>query len=70
MPMFPRRRPILVFLAKPEPDTGEGNPPSLLRLPDGRLCLIYGSRRQPLGIYARLSQRPGQDLGGRDHAAR
>ena len=43
------------FLSTPEPDTGEGNPPSLLRLPDNRLCLIYGSRRQPFGIYARLS---------------
>jgi BNR repeat-like domain len=43
------------LLSTPEPDTGEGNPPSLLRLADGRLCLIYGLRRQPLGIYARTS---------------
>jgi hypothetical protein len=43
------------FLSTPEPDTGEGNPPSLLRLPDGRLCLIYGVRARPYGIRARLS---------------
>jgi hypothetical protein len=43
------------FLSTAVPDTGEGNPPSLLRLPDGRLCLIYGLRMNPLGIYARLS---------------
>ena len=64
------------FLSTPEPDTGEGNPPSLLRLPDNRLCLIYGSRRQPFGIYARLSSDQGKtwgdaialrdDAGGRD----
>jgi BNR repeat-like domain len=64
------------FLATPEPDTGEGNPPSLLRLPDNRLCLIYGSRREPFGVYARLSPDHGKtwsraitlrdDAGGRD----
>lgn len=43
------------YLSTPEPDTGEGNPPSLLRLPDGRLCLIYGVRVRPFGIRARLS---------------
>ena len=64
------------FLSKPEPDTGEGNPPSLLRLPDGRLSLIYGKHDRPFGIYARLSSDNGktwseplplrQDGGGRD----
>ena len=48
------------FLATPEPDTGEGNPPSLLRLPDGRLCLIYGVRARPYGIRARLSDDGGK----------
>jgi hypothetical protein len=43
------------FLSVPEPDTGEGNPPSLVRLPDGRLCLIYGVRARPFGIRARFS---------------
>jgi hypothetical protein len=39
----------------PEPETGEGNPPSLVTLPDGRLCLTYGVRARPFGIRARLS---------------
>jgi hypothetical protein len=43
------------LLSTPEPDTGEGNPPSLLRLPDGRLALVYGVRARPYGIRARLS---------------
>lgn len=39
-------------------DTGEfgGNPPMLLKLRDGRLCLTYGYRAQPYGIRARLSR--------------
>jgi hypothetical protein len=39
-------------------DTGEfgGNPPMLLKLLDGRLCLTYGYRAQPYGIRARLSR--------------
>lgn len=49
--------------AVPEPDTGEGNPPSLVPLPDGRLCLIYGVRRQPYGIHARLSTDQGATWG-------
>ena len=28
----------------PAPDLGEGNPASLIRLADGRLCLAYGHR--------------------------
>jgi hypothetical protein len=64
------------FLASPEPDAGEGNPPSLLRLAAGRLCLIYGFRAPPFGIRARLSSNLGrtwsdaiplrEDGGGRD----
>jgi hypothetical protein len=64
------------FLSTVEPDTGEGNPPSLLQLAGGRLCLIYGVRRQPFGIYARISSDQGKtwgdaitlrdDAGGRD----
>jgi hypothetical protein len=48
------------FLSTPEPDTGEGNPPSLLRLADGRLSLIYGRRTLPYGILARLSNDQGK----------
>jgi hypothetical protein len=52
------------FLSTPEPDTGEGNPPSLLTLPDGRLCLIYGVRAKPYVIRARLSADRGKSWGG------
>jgi len=48
------------FLANPEPDTGEGNPPSLVRLTDGRLALIHGYRARPFGIHARLSSDRGK----------
>jgi BNR repeat-like domain len=51
------------FLSTPAPDTGEGNPPSLLRLPDGRLCVIYGVRARPCGIHARLSRDGGKTWG-------
>jgi len=43
------------YLNRPAPDLGEGNPPALLRLRDGRLCLIYGVRKAPFRIEARLS---------------
>jgi hypothetical protein len=43
-------------VARPVPDTGRGgNPPALLLLEDGRLCLTYGYRAAPYGIRARLS---------------
>jgi hypothetical protein len=51
------------LLSTPEPDTGEGNPPSLVRLPDGRLCLTYGVRARPFGIRARLSRDQGKTWG-------
>jgi hypothetical protein len=64
------------FLSRPEPDAGEGNPPSLVTLRDGRLCLIYGYRAKPFGIRTRLSSDQGttwtppiilrDDGGGRD----
>jgi hypothetical protein len=42
---------------RPVPDAGgtSGNPPHLIRLRDGRLCLTYGYRSPPFGIRARLS---------------
>jgi hypothetical protein len=52
------------WLSIPEPDTGEGNPPSLVRLADGRLCLIYGVRARPFGIRARLSGDGGRSWSG------
>ena len=49
----------------PEPvdSCGEGNPPSLIRLRDGRLCLTYGYRAAPFSIRARLSGDDGRSWG-------
>lgn len=64
------------FLSRPVADTGEGNPPALLKLPDGRLSLIYCVRKAPFKLEARLSSDNGRtwsepvtlrdDIGGRD----
>ncbi len=43
------------LLNPPVDDLGEGNPPSLLQLKDGRLCLTYGVRAEPYRIAAKLS---------------
>ena len=40
-----------------------GNPPALVRLTDGRLCLTYGFRRKPCGIRAKLSSDEGRTWG-------
>ena len=40
-----------------------GNPPSLIRLHDGRLCLTYGYRDTPFGIRAKLSANEGASWG-------
>jgi hypothetical protein len=46
------RRPVL--------HTGMGgNPPTLAKLQDGRLCLTYGYRAEPYGIRAKLSANDG-----------
>jgi hypothetical protein len=47
----------------PVPDTGEGNPPSMILLADGRLCLTYGYRAAPFGIRAKLSDNGGRSWG-------
>jgi hypothetical protein len=47
-------------LNRPAPDLGEGNPPALLRLRDGRLALIYGVRKPPFRMEARLSSDDGK----------
>lgn len=64
------------LLSQPVTDTGEGNPPSLIRLADGRLCLTYGFRAAPYGMRGKLSSDGGRtwgdditlraDAGGRD----
>jgi len=47
----------------PVADTGEGNPPSLIRLADGRLSLSYGYRAKPFQMRARLSSDGGHSWG-------
>lgn len=42
------------------PDTGRGNPPSLVRLDDGRLVVTFGYRAEPYGIRARVSTDEGR----------
>jgi hypothetical protein len=42
------------------PSTGSGNPPSLVKLKDGRLVVTYGYRAEPFGIRARISKDEGQ----------
>jgi hypothetical protein len=48
------------FLSTPVPDTGEGNPASLLKLPDGRLVIVYAVRTDPKQIQARISHDNGK----------
>ncbi|MDA1274085.1 MAG: sialidase family protein [Verrucomicrobia bacterium] len=47
----------------PAPDLGEGNPSSMIRLKDGRVCLTYGFRAQPYAVRARLSNDGGRTWG-------
>jgi Neuraminidase (sialidase) len=47
-------------LDDPVSDTGEGNPPALVKLRDGRICLIYGYRAKPFSIRAKLSNDNGR----------
>lgn len=64
------------YLNRPVPDAGEGNPPMLNKLQDGRICLTYGVRAEPFRIEARMSSDGGKtwdapsvirnDGGGRD----
>ena len=54
------------FLSKVA-DTGRGkyngNPPSMVRLTDGRICVTYGYRATPYGIRAKLSENNGKTWG-------
>ena len=52
------------FLSKVA-DTGNwnGNPPSMVRLHDDRLCVVYGYRNAPFGIRARLTFDEGKTWG-------
>jgi hypothetical protein len=40
-----------------------GNPPSTVRLDDGRLCVVYGYRGKPYGVRARISRDDGRTWG-------
>jgi hypothetical protein len=53
------------FLNRPVENTGGsvGNPPSMIRLKDGRLVLTYGYRSAPYGIRAKISTDRGQTWG-------
>ena len=46
-------------------DKGErnGNPPAMVRLPDGRLCVAYGYREYPFGIRMKVSRDNGKTWG-------
>ena len=46
--------------SRPVPNTGRGgNPPTLTKLQDGRLCITYGFRNPPFGMYATFSEDDG-----------
>lgn len=51
------------YVNTPVPETGKGNPPSMIRLKDGRIALTYGVRVPPYQIQARLSKDDGQTWG-------
>lgn len=52
------------YMNRPVADTGNGgNPPTLTKLIDGRLCITYGYRNEPYGIKAKLSDDNGQTWG-------
>jgi hypothetical protein len=53
------------YLSRRAPDTGDksGNPPSMIRLRDGRLGITYGHRAPPFEIRARLSADGGKTWG-------
>lgn len=48
------------MVGQPVDDTGGGNPPALLQLPDKRLVLTYGFRMPPYSIRARVSSDEGK----------
>lgn len=51
------------YVNTPVPETGKGNPPSMIRLHDGRIAITYGIRVPPYEMRARLSQDEGQTWG-------
>lgn len=52
------------YLSTPVENTGKaGNPPSMIMLQDGRICLTYGYRAEPYGIRAKISNDDGRTWG-------
>ena len=51
---------FLSKVADTDNDEWNGNPPSMVRLDDGRLCVTYGYRGWPWGIRAKLSDDDGK----------
>ena len=52
------------FMNRPAENTGQGgNPPAMIQLRDGRICLTYGYRDAPYGMRARISQDGGETWG-------
>jgi len=44
----------------PVENTGEGNPPAMLKMKDGRICIIWGSRKEPFSMLAKISNDKGK----------
>lgn len=53
------------WTAEPDPveTVGKGNPPAMIRLQDGRVCLTYGYRAKPYSMCAKLSDDGGKTWG-------
>ncbi len=58
---------FLARIAYTDTSMHNGNPPSLVRLPDGRLAAAYGVRGAPFGIRARVSDDNGATWGPEIH---
>lgn len=54
---------FLARVAYTDTSLHNGNPPSLVRLPDGRLAAVWGSRSAPFGIRGRVSADHGRTWG-------
>lgn len=50
-------------LPDPVESTGVGNPPAMIKLQDGRICLTYGYRAEPFSMCAKISADGGKTWG-------